>query len=153
MPSRRATPSTALRPVPIPSRPPCLRRPPLSAPTEGATRPPEGGARGNRMMAYSGGIGHRREGRAEIVRAPADSPRIVALGGGTGLPAVLRGLKSRLYPAGERPSSDLERQRLTAIVTVADDGGSSGRLRRDYNVLPPGDLRNCLLALAEGDPS
>lgn len=62
-------------------------------------------------------------------------PKIVALGGGTGLSTLLRGLK--------RYSSN-----ITAVVTVADDGGSSGRLRREIGVLPPGDIRNCLAALA-----
>src|SRR5438093_61250 len=63
-------------------------------------------------------------------RAPA-RPRLVALGGGTGLPVVLRGLKAALAPAGAGgPLSATDRDRLTAIVTVADDGGSSGRLRR-----------------------
>jgi uncharacterized cofD-like protein len=65
-------------------------------------------------------------------------PRIAALGGGTGLGALLRGLK--------REAVD-----LTAVVTVADDGGSSGRLRRDLGVLPPGDVRNCLVALADDE--
>jgi uncharacterized cofD-like protein len=63
-------------------------------------------------------------------------PKIVALGGGTGLSNLLRGLKA--YSAN-----------ITAIVTVADDGGSSGRLRREIGVLPPGDIRNCLAALAD----
>ena len=62
-------------------------------------------------------------------------PKIVAIGGGTGLSHLLRGLKG--YSAN-----------ITAIVTVADDGGSSGRLRREIGVLPPGDIRNCLAALA-----
>ena len=63
-------------------------------------------------------------------------PKIVAIGGGTGLSNLLRGLKE--YSAN-----------ITAIVTVADDGGSSGRLRREIGVLPPGDIRNCLAALAD----
>ena len=63
-------------------------------------------------------------------------PKIVALGGGTGLSTLLRGLKT--YSTN-----------ITAIVTVADDGGSSGRLRREIGVLPPGDIRNCLAALAD----
>ena len=67
--------------------------------------------------------------------------RIVALGGGTGLPAVLRGL----IDVGS-PSFDVDA--LTAVVTVTDDGGSSGRLREQFGVLPPGDIRNCLVALA-----
>jgi uncharacterized cofD-like protein len=62
--------------------------------------------------------------------------RVVAFGGGTGLPVLLRGLRDRV---GE----------LSAVVTVADDGGSSGRLRLELGVAPPGDVRNCLVALAE----
>ncbi|GAB4473748.1 MAG: YvcK family protein [Anaerolineae bacterium] len=65
-------------------------------------------------------------------------PRIVAIGGGTGLPTLLRGLKG--YTAN-----------LTAIVTVADDGGSSGKLRREMDILPPGDLRNNIAALARDE--
>jgi uncharacterized cofD-like protein len=66
-------------------------------------------------------------------------PKIVVIGGGTGLASALRGLKHL--------SCD-----LTAIVTVADDGGSSGRLRKDMGMLPPGDIRNCILALAQAEP-
>ncbi|MFW6288081.1 MAG: gluconeogenesis factor YvcK family protein, partial [bacterium] len=66
-------------------------------------------------------------------------PRVVALGGGTGLSNLLRGLK--------KYSSN-----LTAIVTVADDGGSSGKLRDELGMLPPGDIRNCLVALADAEP-
>ncbi len=65
-------------------------------------------------------------------------PRVVAIGGGTGLPAALRALKTQ--------TND-----LTAVVTVADDGGSSGRLRRVMGVLPPGDLRNNIVALADDE--
>ncbi len=65
--------------------------------------------------------------------------KIVCVGGGTGLSTMLRGLKKH--------TTD-----LVAIVTVADNGGSSGDLRKDLNVLPPGDIRNCLLALAESEP-
>lgn len=74
------------------------------------------------------------------------SPRIVAVGGGTGLPAVLDGLCTQ---AEEANSASLDA--VTAIVTVTDDGGSSGRLRRDFGVLPPGDVRNCLAAVARPD--
>ncbi len=66
------------------------------------------------------------------------APRVVAVGGGTGLPTVLRGLKH--YTAN-----------ITAVVTMMDTGGSSGRLRTELDVLPPGDVRNCLLALAEDE--
>jgi uncharacterized cofD-like protein len=76
--------------------------------------------------------------------------RIVALGGGTGLSTVLRGLKEhvarRKKERVRRPIAD-----LAAIVTVTDDGGSSGRLRRDYQVLPPGDIRNCMVALSKDE--
>ena len=76
--------------------------------------------------------------------------RVVALGGGTGLSTLLRGLKE--YVARRRA----ERRRLpisdlAAIVTVTDDGGSSGRLRREQRVLPPGDIRNCMVALSKDE--
>jgi uncharacterized cofD-like protein len=66
--------------------------------------------------------------------------RVVAIGGGTGLSSLLQGLK-RYSRTGEMD--------ITAIVTVTDDGGSSGRLRRQFDVLPPGDIRNCMVALSE----
>lgn len=65
-------------------------------------------------------------------------PKIVALGGGHGLSVILRGLKNFTY-------------NLTAVVTVADDGGSSGKLRRSVGILPPGDIRNCLAALSNDE--
>jgi uncharacterized cofD-like protein len=80
-----------------------------------------------------------------------DELRIVALGGGTGLPIVLEGLKHAMFTERGVSRAERERDRLAAIVTVADDGGSSGRLREAYGVLPPGDIRNCLLALADCD--
>jgi uncharacterized cofD-like protein len=79
-------------------------------------------------------------------------PRIVALGGGTGLPRLLCGLKRAYFGTTSSGDPVTDRDLLTAIVTVADDGGSSGRLRRRFQVPPPGDIRNCLLALAEADP-
>src|SRR2546423_2092782 len=76
---------------------------------------------------------------------PDTSPlRVVAIGGGTGLSSVLHGLKHYAHPADPARAVD-----LTAIVTVTDDGGSSGRLRREFDVLPPGDIRNCMVALSE----
>lgn len=69
----------------------------------------------------------------------SEKSKIVCIGGGTGLSTMLRGLKEL----------DVN---LTAIVTVADNGGHSGKLRKDMNVLPPGDIRNCLLALAKTEP-
>jgi uncharacterized cofD-like protein len=76
-------------------------------------------------------------------------PRCVAIGGGTGLPAVLKGLRTAL--SLDATSIEEARECLTAIVTVTDDGGSSGRLRRQLGILPPGDVRNCLAALAPDD--
>ena len=71
--------------------------------------------------------------------------RVVSIGGGTGLSALLQGLKYFTKAADAAvPALD-----ITAIVTVTDDGGSSGRLRREFDVLPPGDIRNCMVALSE----
>ncbi len=80
---------------------------------------------------------------AEIIQAHRFGPRqpemrVVAIGGGTGLSTLLRGLKHR----------DLD---ITAVVTVGDDGGSSGRLRTEFNMPPPGDIRNCIVALADSE--
>lgn len=72
-------------------------------------------------------------------RVLSSGPKIVTIGGGTGLSTILRGLKE--YSSN-----------ITAIVTVTDDGGSSGRLRNDFNMPPPGDIRNCLVSLAECEP-
>ena len=76
-------------------------------------------------------------------------PRVVALGGGTGLPNVLRGLRPIL--CGADGSAAEGRDRLVAIVATSDDGGSSGKLRAEFNVIPPGDIRNCLAALSDND--
>ncbi len=76
--------------------------------------------------------------------------RIVAIGGGTGLSAILRGLKQGVAPSPTAASADPIRD-LVAVVTVTDDGGSSGRLRREYGVLPPGDIRNCMVALSQDE--
>ena len=75
-------------------------------------------------------------------------PRVVALGGGTGLPNVLRGLRPVLY-GGDGRTGTPPRDRLVAIVATSDDGGSSGRLRTEFNMVPPGDIRNCLAALSD----
>jgi uncharacterized cofD-like protein len=72
-----------------------------------------------------------------------DPLRIVAIGGGTGLSRLLHGLKPYARDTGEVD--------ITAVVTVTDDGGSSGRLRREFDVLPPGDIRNCMVALSEDE--
>jgi uncharacterized cofD-like protein len=77
--------------------------------------------------------------------------RCVAIGGGTGLPAVLAGLRSALSTSRRAIDLNDARDRLTAIVTMTDDGGSSGWLRRQLDILPTGDVRNCLAALAPED--
>jgi len=80
--------------------------------------------------------------------------RVVAIGGGTGLSTLLKGLKAYVpspiepyQPAPGRPTIS----ELSAVVTVSDDGGSSGRLRTELNMLPPGDIRNCIVALSEDE--
>ena len=77
------------------------------------------------------------------------SLRVVAIGGGTGLSTLLRGLRRHVSVPGQPVSSSPQISDLAAVVTVTDDGGSSGRLRKDFNMLPPGDLRNCMVALSE----
>jgi uncharacterized cofD-like protein len=86
----------------------------------------------------------RRTGQGDVVdvvyrhRHRRRGPKVVAIGGGHGLNTLLRGLKEHT-------------DNITAIVTVADDGGSSGRLRRDLGMLPPGDFRNCIAALSDAE--
>ncbi|HXA06662.1 MAG TPA: uridine diphosphate-N-acetylglucosamine-binding protein YvcK [Bryobacteraceae bacterium] len=83
------------------------------------------------------------------VEVSANPLRVVSIGGGTGLSALLHGLK--LYTGGHNPARRNRLVDIVAIVTVSDDGGSSGRLRREFDVLPPGDIRNCLVALSEDE--
>jgi len=80
--------------------------------------------------------------------APVRPMRVVAIGGGTGLSTLLRGLRRHVVAPGEGVTSGAISD-LAAVVTVTDDGGSSGRLRKGFNMLPPGDLRNCMVALSE----
>ncbi len=76
--------------------------------------------------------------------------RVVAIGGGTGLSTLLKGLKK--FVAGHpSPAASARISDLSAVVTVSDDGGSSGRLRKELNMLPPGDVRNCIVALSEDE--
>src|SRR3984893_13592023 len=85
--------------------------------------------------------------------------RVVAIGGGTGLSILLKGIKHYVVPPLERfaggsyptVSRDVAIGELCAVVTVSDDGGSSGRLRKELNMLPPGDIRNCIVALSEDE--
>jgi uncharacterized cofD-like protein len=89
-------------------------------------------------------------GPSQVARRPL---RVVAIGGGTGLSTLLRGLKPYVVAPGVAriASTALAIGDLAAIVTVTDDGGSSGRLRKELNVLPPGDIRNCMVALSEDE--
>jgi uncharacterized cofD-like protein len=81
--------------------------------------------------------------------AVARSLRVVAIGGGTGLSTLLRGLREHVRTPNHLSDEAGLIADLAAVVTVTDDGGSSGRLRKDFNMLPPGDLRNCMVALCE----
>jgi uncharacterized cofD-like protein len=80
--------------------------------------------------------------------------RVVAIGGGTGLSTLLKGLKRFVLTPAEIPFAKADAaviRDLCAVVTVSDDGGSSGRLRKELNMLPPGDIRNCIVALSEDE--
>ncbi|HXY09724.1 MAG TPA: gluconeogenesis factor YvcK family protein [Terriglobales bacterium] len=80
--------------------------------------------------------------------------RVVAIGGGTGLATLLKGLKGYTPVPGcefSKRSFEVAITSLSAVVTVTDDGGSSGRLRKELNMLPPGDIRNCIVALSEDE--
>src|SRR6202453_4523794 len=88
-------------------------------------------------------------------RTDRSNIRVVAIGGGTGLSTLLRGLRryvaSPHSSSGDGDAAPCLISDLAAVVTVTDDGGSSGRLRKDFNMLPPGDLRNCMVALSEDE--
>ena len=75
--------------------------------------------------------------------------KLVAIGGGTGLSTMLAGLKQLVGQSVGKPDDEIWIETLSAIVTVSDDGGSSGRLRDELQMLPPGDIRNCMIALSE----
>lgn len=104
--------------------------------------------------------GHPETANLAPGRTSHHSPlRVVAIGGGTGLSTLLKGLKQYVMAAGDRPApappeiagSTPGIADLCAVVTVTDDGGSSGRLRKELNMLPPGDIRNCIVALSEDE--
>src|ERR1700732_2461908 len=90
---------------------------------------------------------HPEGPREQFLREPG--LRVVAIGGGPGLSTLLKGLKPYVHPP--RAGSDVNIAELCAVVTVSDDGGSSGRLRKELNMLPPGDIRNCIVALSEDE--
>lgn len=98
-----------------------------------------------RLMKSIGGLLSKSSQHKDLLdiayeqRALAHGPRVVVLGGGTGMSNLLTGLKEKT-------------REITAIVSVADDGGSSGRLRREFDIAPPGDIRKCLIALSEEAP-
>src|ERR1700728_255846 len=80
--------------------------------------------------------------------------RVVAIGGGTGLSTLLKGLKRFVASTTEAAPASSDNpviRDLCAVVTVSDDGGSSGRLRKELKMLPPGDIRNCIVALSEDE--
>src|SRR5271170_6783837 len=77
--------------------------------------------------------------------------RVVAIGGGTGLSTLLKGLKRYVMTPALATSGQPTIRELSGVVTVSDDGGSSGRLRKEFNMLPPGDVRNCIVALSEDE--
>jgi uncharacterized cofD-like protein len=77
--------------------------------------------------------------------------RVVAIGGGTGLSTLLKGLKDYVLTPTLATSGQPTIRELCGVVTVSDDGGSSGRLRKEFNMLPPGDVRNCIVALSEDE--
>ncbi len=77
--------------------------------------------------------------------------RVVAIGGGTGLSTLLKGLKRYVLTPTLADSGEVAIAELCGVVTVSDDGGSSGRLRKEFNMLPPGDVRNCIVALSEDE--
>jgi uncharacterized cofD-like protein len=89
---------------------------------------------------------HRR-----LTDRPGQALRVVALGGGSGLSTLLKGLKKFVIVPGSTFQELPAIVELTAVVTVTDDGGSSGRLRKEFNMLPPGDIRNCLVAMSEDE--
>lgn len=76
---------------------------------------------------------------------------VVAIGGGTGLSTLLKGLKRYVLTPALAAAGETAIRDLCGVVTVTDDGGSSGRLRREFNMLPPGDVRNCIVALSEDE--
>jgi uncharacterized cofD-like protein len=89
--------------------------------------------------------------RSRLGSAGPRELRVVAIGGGTGLSTVLKGLKKYVCVPEPSPSNCPRISDLCAVVTVSDDGGSSGRLRKEFNMLPPGDVRNCIVALSEDE--
>jgi uncharacterized cofD-like protein len=91
-----------------------------------------------------------RTNSSETGKAGAEL-RVVAIGGGTGLSTLLKGLKRYVMTPSHATFGQPTIHELCGVVTVSDDGGSSGRLRKEFNMLPPGDIRNCIVALSEDE--
>jgi uncharacterized cofD-like protein len=95
----------------------------------------------------------RQRGERGLTQQPG--LRVVAIGGGTGLSTLLKGVKGYVSRPGRQKAlqhpSEPAIAELCAVVTVTDDGGSSGRLRKEFNMLPPGDIRNCIVALSQDE--
>ncbi len=89
--------------------------------------------------------------RANSCDKLAPEVSVVAIGGGTGLSTLLKGLKRYVLTPALAASGKVAIRELSGVVTVTDDGGSSGRLRKEFNMLPPGDVRNCIVALSEDE--
>lgn len=89
--------------------------------------------------------------KASESESAARQVRVVAIGGGTGLSTLLKGLKQYVLTPTLAESGGVAISELSGVVTVSDDGGSSGRLRKEFNMLPPGDVRNCIVALSEDE--
>jgi uncharacterized cofD-like protein len=89
--------------------------------------------------------------RTNSSNKPALDLSVVAIGGGTGLSTLLKGLKRYVLTPALAASGQIAIRELCGVVTVTDDGGSSGRLRKELNMLPPGDVRNCIVALSEDE--
>src|SRR5580658_640725 len=95
-------------------------------------------------------VPQQRANSSEQENAASDL-RVVAIGGGTGLSTLLKGLKRYVLTPTLAATGQMAIRELCGVVTVSDDGGSSGRLRKEFNMLPPGDVRNCIVALSEDE--
>src|SRR5436309_5985270 len=131
----------------IPASPSCCTLKPGTTPTDRHSSPQAEKPAGTEMNEFEPSV----PPTAEI-----DGFRVVAIGGGTGLSTLLKGLKRYVPPAGQLygelgQEAGAAITELTAVVTVTDDGGSSGLLRREFNILPPGDIRNRIGALSEDE--
>ena len=96
-------------------------------------------------------VSRQRTNSSDISKSAPRDLRVVAIGGGTGLSTLLKGLKRYVLTPSLAASGETTIRELNGVVTVSDDGGSSGRLRKELNMLPPGDIRNCIVALSEDE--